>query len=210
MACFVNLKGCNVSFKLVIFSGDELSCISSNKLIKKISIKQKIQKEVLRTTLLQQLSEHSIGISSSSSSSSRVWKRGSTKSGPMATSNQPTSGNFFLFFYLFYFFTLSHCLGASSNSFLSISPLPFFFFFPLLFSLGLFVSSNSLLSTFFFPFTLYPSLLDPDCLQQFSPLCIFSTFFFLTLLSWTLTISSNSSFSIFPLFFFPLPFSLRL
>ena len=161
MACFVNLKGCNVGFKLVIFSGDKLSRISSNKLIKKISIKQKIQKEISRTTLLQQLSEQSIGLSSSSS---RVWKRGSTKSGPMAASSQPTSSNFF-------FFTLSHYLSASSNSFLSISFPPFLFLYSSLLDS---LSPVTLSSLLFFP--LYPSLLDSDCLQQLSPLCFFSTF----------------------------------
>ena len=39
MACFVNLKGCKVGFKLVILNGNELSPTSSNKLIyKKIII----------------------------------------------------------------------------------------------------------------------------------------------------------------------------
>ena len=143
MACFVNFKGFNVGFKLAIFSGDELSHISSNKLIKKISIKQKIQKEISRTTLLQQLSKQSIGLSSSSF---RVWKRGSTKSGPMAASSQPTSSNFFLFF--FFFFTLSHYLSASSNSFLSISfPLFLFLYSSLLDSL----SPVTLSSLLFFP-----------------------------------------------------------
>ena len=189
MACFVNLKGCNVGFKLVIFSGDKLSCISSNKLIKKISIKQKIQKEISRTTLLQQLSEQSIGLSSSSS---RVWKRGSTKSGPMAASSQPTSSNFF-------FFTLSHYLSASSNSFLSISFPPFLFLYsslldslsPVTLSSLLFspftllswtltVSSNSLPFVFSLLFP-YPSLLDFDYLQQLFLLYFFSVFFFFLL-----------------------------
>ena len=113
MTCFVNLKGCNVGFKLVILSGDELSHISSNKLIKKISIKQKIQKEISRTTLLQQLSKQSIGLSSSSF---RVWKRGSTKSGPMAADSQPTSGNFFLFFYFILFFYTALVLPTTLSS----------------------------------------------------------------------------------------------
>ena len=77
------------------------------------------------------------------------------------------------------------------KSFLSIFSLHFFHFF---FSLGLFVSNNSLLSIFsLLFFSIYPSLLDSDCLQQLFRLC----FFPLTLLSWTLTISNNSSFSVF-------------
>ena len=128
MACFLNLKGCKVGFKLVIpiLSGDELSPTSANKLIKKKKHKTKDLKEFSGTTLLQQLSEQSIGLSSSSS---RVWKRGSTKSGPMAASSQPTSINFFLFFFFFlHSLTTSMHLATLSSLFL----FRFFFSFTLL------------------------------------------------------------------------------
>ena len=133
MAYFVNLKGCNVGFKLVIFSGDELSRISSNKLIKKISIKQKIQKEISRTTLLQQLSEQSIGLSSSS----RVWKRGTTESGPLAASSQPTSGIFLVFFFTHFLFPESSLTALVPLA--TLFSLFLYFFFPLLLSWTLYL-----------------------------------------------------------------------
>ena len=99
----------------------------------------------------------------------------------MAAGNQPTSSNFFLFFYfilLFYTLSLPWCLQAPATLSSLFLLCIFSIFSSLLDSLSPVTLSSLLFLYFFFPFTLYPSLLDSDCLQQPSPLCIFSTFFF--------------------------------
>ena len=135
MACFLNLKGCKVGFKLVIpiLSGDELSPTSANKLIKKKKHKTKDLKEFSGTTLLQQLSEQSIGLSSSS----RVWKRGTTESGPLAASSQPTSGIFLVFFFTHFLFPESSLTALVPLA--TLFSLFLYFFFPLLLSWTLYL-----------------------------------------------------------------------
>ena len=118
------------------------------------------------------------------SSSSRVWKR--VGQWLLAVNQHQVIFSYsFSFFFLHFFFSwvLSHCdtalvILSTLLEHKSLSSLFLLYFFPhFLFSVGLSVTSNFLLSVF----TPYPSLLD--------------------------SISNNSSFSVFSLFFSPLPFS---